>query len=1175
MRNDLTPGFLAAMGANHRAPIQLIVFHFPTIGDIFLSDRDCTIGGQAYTGLVENWGVLNTAGYEINDIISETLEITVSLWNGGNRPFSNYFLVDEPTNVAVDIYQTFEGLPDTDKALIGQFVIQDPIEYSESNRLIALDLVSPNMRYTANIGPVLTTAEWPNALEADLNKGIDLIVGDAGEVKTICAKTPLIATMKGSILKLPTIINTYEDLDELDFPQTGYLVLDDEILHYSARDNDTFTVDLRGTNGTIAADHSDGVAVLQYITDHTYIIGQGPLTAATEVKAGPLGNRTVEPSEYTLDLDSNPATITFPKQPSYISYPKGARSTDVDFDITLADNTAYQPHYSYDVNLKALGAIVNKNNRRLSVANNEIGIDEGEVVRVFLTVEHWATKLYANDQVIAYADGIGEIGRLSRPNASDIIEVNAEVDLDHGHGHRSGGNHDHAFGNPGINTSNPSHTHSSTLTGGDIADGGKTGLPYTIYNGSRTSTKTKTIYYNGQSNIASQKLHIKFYSNGLKYVKIYTGYTTVYWYNNKSVDQLLSVTPRTSIKIVAGPYVAVGGNVKITKATLYTTKKAGINSTQTAARAYLSSTGDVVHKNADTTGYALKSASDVYSLIAANKPVDITSTSTSSKKVTDKFDITKHLETADWNWLVNKRIYIEYTGANDDASIFITYVNFEVEYRQRQTVLTNDIYLKPVGSIENRPDAVLQYILNHIAGIPLELFGSIWAQPNIWRDTDIWDDTDIWIDNGEAFDYPPGAAFQEAGARYSYLGYRIDGVISANKTVQAVAKEICKQARGRLLWSGGQIKLAVREKLENWVTLKSLDQGATQLRSISAKKEPITNTYNDIDLFYKIDRKSMALDESRYNATASLVDTDSVNQHGQRKDNSEWLFDLVRDDAMAADLVDYYLWRYGQPLTKYSFNVYLQQFDTEKDDTIRLTSDFSRLNQLPLRISNNARTFGNAKVDQINTIELIGESIRHNLIVLYFEDHAMVVDDIEVNFEDEYSASDTAGTFDEIAILQSWGESSETGATDEFQITIAFKPSFTETVAAADTLAISHTAILESSVSISEDFFVSYKPCFGACGFGGQVVNDECGLPFGAVTEWFDTSISEAGLLEEFTITAAYSMALESGVTVSDSITVYDNYSDNVGFSEELIFNSCFGCPVAGATGFGQNNFGK
>lgn len=1087
MRNDLSTIFTNKKDDTYRAPFQLLVFHFDA-GDVWLSDRPY----DNALPLIESWGSISTAGSGVEEFISETLQMTVVIWNGGVDPFSNRFNIQDPTNVEVDLYQLFSGIAFEDRVLIGNFVVQDPISYSEGSRLLSLDLVSINTFLDNVIGPILNRTDWPKALSSDVNKSIDLILGDAGPTKTLCAKTPLLCTLSGSILKKPTVVNVYENLTTLGFPQSGYIRIEEEVLHYSGRDTDTFIVDARGQLGSIVSEHSDGQTVLEYITDHTYIIGQGPIASVSDVRAeGQLV------TNYTLDLAANPAVIKFDKQPTFISYAKGARSVELNFDSVGAANTAYQAFYAYQEAEKANGAILSKSiYRLLSIIQNDLSPDEGIVVRAFLSVEHWCTRHYTNDRVAVWVSGIGVVGYLSRPNERDDIDFTADVDIYHGHAHETTSQHGHGNDGVAVAASEPTHPHNLPAVSQEHVDI-STGMP--IYIAGYSSTGWISRQFPGYSNIYFQSIKVGFNNTGTGVVELRgglngTGPVIKSWsglLSGVSEEVVLfnngSGTARRDLSIFAYQTNVVGAQVRVYEFTLTTsTYIYNTNNASANVSAGVTRQPAIYNQNVDLYGKAInKLSTDVAAIATAEriKYLNLLSTSNPGRSLVERFDLTQYLETVDWAWFQNREVQLQYTGSADTVDVVVVHTFFEVEYRPRQVEVTNNVTCNPVGSISNRPDKVIEYILTR-AGFSTALMDSIWTNPKVWNDLEIWDDNDIWIDSGPGVDVPADAFFGEAASKYVNLGYTLDGVIPGSMTSKEAIKNICKQTRSRLIWSAGKVKLAVKEKSDNWATVKLIGKEETQLRSINVDKAPITSINNDIDLFYEIDRTSTNSDTGMYSKSVNVKDQDSIAIHGQRKDNTNWLFDLVRNQGMAADLADYYLWRYGEPVTLYQFNTYLQQFELEKEDVIRLTSSFSNLINLPMKVVDSIRQFGSGKTREINTIRLICESIRHKAYRYLLEDAVTLDDYFDLDFLNEQFNSDATSVSDTILVIQTLLYADEVSTADTFSITANFGAQVEDVAECSELLGITQSMVFEDSVNSDDSINVSYDLGFGRSAFG-------------------------------------------------------------------------------------------
>jgi hypothetical protein len=388
MRTDLTTAFTTAMQAAHREPRQLLVFYFSQAGTVRLSDQDLGPAdglAHSYTGLVEDWGELgDVSGDSPGEETSETRQLTISLFNGGATPFSNYFLQEDPENVLVELWQWFAGLADDDRALVERFTVQDPIRFAEASALLELDLVSLNLRYDQPVGDLLLADDWPTAKTADIGKGIDLIFGSPGRVPTICARSAPAASLNGSILAGTLQVDAYEDLDLAGFSASGVLQIGDELLRYSSRTASRFAISQRGYNST-ADEHLDREAIREVVSDHTYLVGRGPVGSIADVQVAgypaPAGIYTVAPGQ-------NPARIVFSQPPYGLGYAAGSTFLAMQFDATGSGNTAVQPYLAYDAADDATAARIDTGHRKLSLLQVTANPDRGQIVKCYLAVEH-------------------------------------------------------------------------------------------------------------------------------------------------------------------------------------------------------------------------------------------------------------------------------------------------------------------------------------------------------------------------------------------------------------------------------------------------------------------------------------------------------------------------------------------------------------------------------------------------------------------------------------------------------------------------------------------------------------------------------------------------------------------------------------------------------------------
>ncbi|GAI13078.1 unnamed protein product, partial [marine sediment metagenome] len=215
------------------------------------------------------------------------------------------------------------------------------------------------------------------------------------------------------------------------------------------------------------------------------------------------------------------------------------------------------------------------------------------------------------------------------------------------------------------------------------------------------------------------------------------------------------------------------------------------------------------------------------------------------------------------------------------------------------------------------------------------------------------------------------------------------------------------------------------------------------------------------------------------------TDLVSISKNGERKDDALFMFDLIRVSTIAEDIVDYYIWLFGETRTLYGFNTYLPSFDIEKSDYISISSTgFERLNRLPVTIRDLVRNFGSGKNYSINTISMLGESIRHKTFVNLIEDYIVCSDNLDIDFGFDSSFDDIVNVSDELLVNQGKFFEENVALSDLLSSLIIFDDDQIDTVLALDELTTHHSFSLEDEVVINESFAIAQELCWGACGWG-------------------------------------------------------------------------------------------
>lgn len=1116
MRADLSTAFVTAKDASFRRPRQLLVFRFPDAGPVYVSDQHLGAAdglANEYQALVESWGELqDSSGDATSGDSGEIRQMSLTLWNGGDHPFSDYFLGEFPENVEVELYQWFAGLAESDKALIDRFVVSDPIAFDEASRLLTLDLVGLPIRYDQPCGELLTREVWPHADDADIGRGIPVACGSPGRMPTLKARTVHLLRLKGSILADTMLLEVYEDLDELQFPTSGTVGIDEERIRYSGRTASSLTVIQRGYL-TTAAEHLDKREVVEVIDDHTFVLCAGPVAAITDVQI----DGFPAPSEsYTVRPDLNPARIIFHEKPWVKKFAEATRFLAMQFDGVSGANTALQPAYAYDAEDLATAACIQTGNPVLALMQYTANANRGEIVKAYLAIEHWESGTFLSDYVEVWVSGVGTVGRLSRPNVADQITLDADVDIDHGHDHEIGGEHIHNFSQPSVTTVNPEHNHAASVLGATVEDGSSTGFPavYTVYQ----TTRSEVFHYGviDPAEIISQKVHVRFRQTGTG--KVWLGptasivYAYVTWDNvDKLVDQWVNLPYpyRSNLTLCIAGGGVVGGNVNVFEMTLHTEKRGAVSSTTTSVSA--SAANGAVN---DTGVVGVKNADDVQSLVTDNVSVNINTQDNPSRTTVNLFDLTHHVN-FDWGWFTDREVRITYVNAGDAKAVYILHAFFDVEYVPTEVVYSDQVTAEVTSLIEFiRPDMAVQALLTSRAGLL----------------TTDFDNT----------------SFGAVGAKFLDLGYRIDGLIDAETNVRDAVTNICRQTHSRVFTSGGKVKMMLREgHPPTKLPARQLDIGDVQLRSIKAARQPLREISNRVQLFYKRDWIADETSTAGYLASVTMEDERSISRFGLKTSADSYCFDLIRHAAMAEKVAEFYLRVDAWPSTFYTFLTYLDQCDLEKEDVLHLSTAWNQMHKVPMVILAMDRIFGSGKNGEINRLRIVAENLYYFLIKMSTADAVLVMDTLSVMITETGEYADMVHVLDQLLLRLNLGKSETVAMADLLVSVWEIRKQLTDMITAATAVYIDHTSLHFDTAVLAD--FPEFWSVYGAGNGGfGQV-------PFGGLTDWRQKSPDQISVFERL-------LLVFNGMRTSAVAT-----------TDVLLIGSGFGGKLAG---FGQSPFG-
>ena len=1089
MRTDLTASFISAKNAAFRRPRQLLVFKFPDAGNVYLSDQPLGAAdglSNEYQPLVENWGELqDSAGDATAADNGEIRQMTLTLWNGGAHPFSDYFLAEYPENVEVELYQWFAGLAESSKALIDRFVVQDPIEFDEASRLLTLDLVSLSIRYDQPCGELITREAWPYAADSDIGKGIPVAFGNTGRVPALKAKTVQRLRLKGSILKGTMVLPVYENLDQLLFPTSGTVLVDEEKIRYSGRTASSLTVIQRGYLSS-AAEHLDKREIISVISDHTFNLCAGPVASIANVMI----EGFPAPAEiYTVHPDLNPARIIFSEKPWVKKFGESTRFLEMQFDGVSGSNSALQPAYAYDAADLATAACIKPGNAVLALIQATVNRNRGEILRAYLAVEHWSSGKILADFCDVWVSGVGVVGRLSRPNPNDEIALDADVDVDHGHSHEIGGEHVHNFDQPTVAVTDPTHGHEATVQGAVITDGSTTGLPLSI--GSYGSG-SKTFYFAGQSGIISQRLHVRFFPFDAGTVTLNIPGTNPTWVPNTGpVDQWFNMSSFvSSVTISWTGSGVVGGAISFYEVTLETTKSGVVSPKVTGI------TGSALNGKVKNTGVVnVKNSDDVKVLATDNRGVNIRTQDNPSRTVVNLFDLTANVN-FDWNWFTGREIRVTYTNAGDAKAVYILHAFFDVEYVPTEVVYSDEVTAE-VASLSDciRPDLAIKKLLTTRAGVAAADFDA--------------------------------ASFTAIGEKFAERGYRLDGLIDAEATVREAIKRICYQSHSRFFTSGGKLKRALREgHPASKPVSRQLTADNLQLRSISVSRQPLREISNRVQLFFKRDWTASDSSTAGFLDSVTREDAGAISRFGLKAKADSYNFDLIRDAGMAAKVADFYLMTDAWPSSFYTFMAYLDQVDLEKEDVIEVSANFNQMNKVPMVLRAMDRLFGSGKSGSINLLRIVAENLFYLLSQMKQEDAVLVMDTLSMMITEIVDNDEAVHVLEQLLIRLNLSRSDEAVVSDMLLTIWEIRVELAEVITA---MAAVHTdrATQRHDTVVMEDFPEFWSVYgFGSGGFGQ--------IPFGGLSAWRQKNPDEVTIFAQLFV--ALNALRTSSVIVSDSL---------------------------------------
>lgn len=215
------------------------------------------------------------------------------------------------------------------------------------------------------------------------------------------------------------------------------------------------------------------------------------------------------------------------------------------------------------------------------------------------------------------------------------------------------------------------------------------------------------------------------------------------------------------------------------------------------------------------------------------------------------------------------------------------------------------------------------------------------------------------------------ASFTAAGTFYAANAYKFALLINKPISAADLFMRLALQCRSRFLVTAyGTAKLFVRQLGQ--ASGHAIAKNEIKRDSVSIERSPATEIINLLNVCYELDLTRDAGDDQAYYGVWNIQNAAAIALYGQREwkgDRSLFLFDAVRDSAMAEDvglyLVDYHMQARKTP----NFGVFLDNLEIEPGDIIDVTHPLDAMAGFTAEVQKILHHIGNTK--QIDYVEVI------------------------------------------------------------------------------------------------------------------------------------------------------------------------------------------------------------
>jgi len=180
----------------------------------------------------------------------------------------------------------------------------------------------------------------------------------------------------------------------------------------------------------------------------------------------------------------------------------------------------------------------------------------------------------------------------------------------------------------------------------------------------------------------------------------------------------------------------------------------------------------------------------------------------------------------------------------------------------------------------------------------------------------------------------------DAATPFAAKGYKFAMVIKERKQIKEWLAYMARQCRCWFRFANAKAYLLYRP--DSLASVKTITSGMTAMNddyttTVVVGESPRDELINVINLCYKRDW-SLAEGRSAYQAILRDTDPVSIAAYGEKEQPDLFLFDFVRDDAMAADLLAFFLARYAYLKKEITLEAFMVISDIEFADGVTLAA---------------------------------------------------------------------------------------------------------------------------------------------------------------------------------------------------------------------------------------------